>query len=314
MELCEFQDLIIKRFTENGAYLEDTDKTGNRPRPCDKKLTSFGDGDGKISCSEVLLPKKEVPEGANEGDVLNVFLYLDSEDRPIATLKKPLITRDAPAVLEVIEIAPIGVFLDWGLDKDLLLPFKEQIEPVSYSPVEGVRPHIGKGDGLPVYLYIDKTGRPAASMRVYNTLISGTEYVKDSGVEGTVVQINPELGVFVAVDDKYFGMIPIREIHDNVSLGDKVYGRVSLVRDDGKYMISLSPKAHIQMDEDARLILEELEKSGGSISLGDKSNPEDIKKRLHMSKAAFKRAVGSLYREKKIIPGAEEIKLNITEI
>lgn len=314
MELCVFQDLKIKRFTENGAYLEETGKTGNRSSYHDQKQTLPEEGDGYISCSEVLLPKKEIPEGANEGDELNVFLYLDSEDRPIATLKKPLIMKDAPAVLEVLEITPIGVFLDWGLDKNLLLPFREQVEPVSYSPTEGIREHIGRGDRLPVYLYIDKTGRPAASMRVYNTLISGTEYVKDSGIEGTVIQINPELGVFVAVDDKYFGMIPIREIHDRVSLGDKVYGRVSLVRDDGKYMISLSHKAHIQMDDDARLILEELERSGGSIPLGDKSDPEEIKKRLRMSKAAFKRAVGSLYKEKKIIPGTEEIKLNVTKM
>ena len=290
MELCEFKKLKITRFTKNGAYLS-----------CDKD-------------EEVLLPGKEVPEGAKAGDEMDVFLYLDSLDRPVATVKKPLITKEAPAVLEVTEITPIGVFLDWGLDKDLLLPFREQVEPVAYGPGGVVQEHIGMGDKLPVYLYIDKSGRPAASMRIYNRLENGTEYVKDSAVEGTVIRINPEMGVFVAVDDKYFGMIPIREIHHRVALGDKVYGRVTLVRDDGKYMISLNNKAHIQMDQDAQLILDALEAMGGRLPLGDKSDPEDIKKRLHMSKAAFKRAAGSLYKQKKIIIGAEEIRLNITEI
>ena len=290
MELCEFQNLKITRFTKNGAYLS-----------CGKD-------------EEVLLPGKEVPEGAKEGDELEVFLYLDSLDRPTATVKKPFITKETPAVLEVTEITPIGIFLNWGLDKDLLLPFKEQVEPVSYGPGGVVQEHIGMGDKLPVYLYIDKTGRPAASMRIYNRLEAGGAYIKDSAVEGTVIQINPEMGVFVAVDDKYFGMIPIREIHDKITLGDKVYGRVTLVRDDGKYMISPGHKAHIQMDTDAQLILDALEVMGGRLPLGDKSDPEEIKKRLHMSKAAFKRAAGALYKQKKILISAEEIKLNVTEI
>ena len=290
MELCEFQKLKITRFTKNGAYLS-----------CGKD-------------EEVLLPGKEVPEGAKQGDELEVFLYLDSLDRPTATVKKPLITKETPAVLEVTQITPIGIFLDWGLDKDLLLPFKEQTEPVSYSPGGEIREHIGMGDKLPVYLYIDKTGRPAASMRIYNRLEAGGNYIKDSAVEGTVIQINPDMGVFVAVDDKYFGMVPIREIHDTITLGDKLYGRVTLVRDDGKYMISPGHKAHIQMDTDAQLILDALEVMGGRLPLGDKSDPEEIKKRLHMSKAAFKRAAGALYKQKKITIGAEEIKLNITEI
>ena len=292
MQLCEFHNLKITRFTKNGAYLSDDAKAGDD--------------------SEVLLPGKEVPSGAKEGDTLRVFLYTDSSDRPIATVKEPLITKESPAVLEVNQITPIGAFLNWGLDKDLLLPFREQTEPVTFNPATNESERLSAGDKIPVFLYVDKSGRPAASMRIYNNLMPGGEYLKDSAVEGTVIQINPELGVFVAIDDKYFGMIPIREIHDRVSLGDKICGRVSLVRDDGKYMISLTHKSHIQMDTDAQTILDALEEAGGTIPYGDKSDADAIKKKFHMSKAAFKRAVGQLYKEKKIIPGEQETKLNIT--
>ena len=289
LNICEFSEMIIKKEVDFGVYLSLPDDSER----------------------EVLLPKKEVPEGVKPGDVLNVFLYLDSSDRPVATLKKPYITMGKAALLEVVQVTPIGVFLNWGLDKDLLLPFREQVKIFVYDPSNGKSEERDpqEGDKVPVSLYVDKTKRPAATMRVYNHLIIGGDYVKDSAVECMVISVNPELGVFVAVEKKYFGMIPIREIHDRISLGDILYGRVSYVRDDGKYMISLTRKAHIQMDEDSAIIFNELVKSGGIVPFGDKSSAEAISRRFHMSKAAFKRAIGALYREKRIILEPERIIL-----
>ena len=307
IELCKLNNLKVKRKTEFGLYLgsDGTDVYDTN----EKNISYKNDKGGShfIESEEVLLPRKEVPEGVGEGESLEVFVYLDSEDRPVATLKKPHIALGEIEVLKVKQKTSIGVFLDWGLDKDLFLPFKEQLDPVSFDPKTGSMRGPEENDRFPVMLYIDKSGRPAATMRVYNHLESGGGYVKDSAVEATVIQINPELGVFVAVDTKYFGMIPIREIHDSVSIGDRVFGRVSAVRDDGKYMISLSQKSYIQMDSDADRIYEELEAAGGVLPFNDKSDPEEIKKHFSMSKNAFKKAIGRLYKEGKINIEEEKI-------
>ena len=317
IELCRINNLIVTRKTDFGVYLGlpqdgySCDSEGGKLNSgCVSGKEVSKQGSSSNVLKEVLLPRKEVPEGTNTGDVLKVFVYTDSEDRPVATVKKPYIVMGEIQVLKVKQITSIGAFLDWGLDKDLLLPFKEQTEPVSFDPVTGKTTGLCENDRVPVILYVDKSGRPAATMRVYNRLEEGGGYVKDSAVEGIVVQINPEMGAFIAVDNRFFGMIPVREIHDRISLGDRLFGRVSSVRDDGKYMISITQKSYIQMGSDAERILKELDKAGGSLPFGDKSDASEIKKQFSMSKNAFKKALGHLYKEGKInIESEKTIKI-----
>ena len=176
---------------------------------------------------KVLLPKKEVPEGCNKGDVLNVFIYRDSDDRLIATAKKPLIDMENLAALEVKDVSKIGAFLDWGLDKDLLLPYKEQIRTV----------HIG--DKFLVALYTDKSDRLCATMKINKYLSENSPYKKDDKVTGTVINVNPEMGAYIAVDNKYYGMLNKNEIHERLESGSVVEARVASVRSDGKLNLSL---------------------------------------------------------------------------
>ncbi len=246
---------------------------------------------------KVLLPKKQVPQDIEVGDALTVFVYRDSSDRLIATTKTPKLELGQIAKLKVSEVGKIGAFLDWGLEKDLFLPFKEQTT------------HVEKGDTCLVALYVDKSSRLAATMRVYDYLSCDSPYVKDSAVQGTVIEINPDYGVYVAVDDRYFGMIPKNEVFGKIQIGDTIHGRVSKVRDDHKLSISLKQKAYIQMDEDSSIIYHAIEKRGGSLPFTDKASPEIIKAEFDMSKNAFKRAVGRLLKEGKIEIAESCIKL-----
>ena len=236
----------------------------------------------------VLLPKKQVPEGIEPGDLVEVFLYKDSSDRMIATTSEPKVTLGSLAVLEVVDVGRIGAFLDWGLEKDLLLPFREQTVKVE------------KGDRCLVSLYIDKSGRLCATMKVYPLLRTDSPYKKDDMVTGTVYEINREYGVFVAVDDRYSALIPRREMYGKMSIGQRVEARVAAVKSDGKLDLSVRGKIPEQMDADAGRIMARIEKSGGSIPFTDKADPERIKAELGMSKAAFKRAVGRLLKQGKI--------------
>ena len=236
----------------------------------------------------VLLPKKQVPEGIEPGDPVEVFLYKDSSDRMIATTSEPKVTLGSLAVLEVVDVGRIGAFLDWGLEKDLLLPFREQTVKVE------------KGDRCLVSLYIDKSGRLCATMKVYPLLRTDSPYKKDDMVTGTVYEINREYGAFVAVDDRYSALIPRREMYGKMSIGQRVEARVAAVESDGKLDLSVRGKIPEQMDADAGRIMARIEKSGGSIPFTDKADPERIKAELGMSKAAFKRAVGRLLKQGKI--------------
>jgi predicted RNA-binding protein (virulence factor B family) len=251
------------------------------------KKTDFGVYLGTEQ-DKVLLPKKQVPEDIEIGDAMTVFIYRDSSDRLIATTHTPKIQLGQTAMLTVSQISKIGAFLDWGLEKDLLLPFKEQTK------------HVSEGDSCLVALYIDKSERLAATMRVYDYLSCDSNYVKDSAVQGTVIEINEEYGVYVAVDNKYFGMIPKNEVFGNLQIGDTIHGRVAKVREDHKLTISLKQKAYIQMDEDSRIIYDAIVSAGGTLPFTDKADPEIIKKHFAMSKNAFKRAVGRLLKEGRI--------------
>lgn len=266
IELGRKQTLVVQREKEFGIYL------GER-------------GDDKHS---VLLPKKQVPEGTTVGSEIEVFVYKDSEDRLIATTGEPKLQVGETAVLTVKDVAKIGAFLDMGLEKDLLLPFKEQNHKV--------RP----GEQCLVALYIDKSKRLAATMNVYSYMSAESPYQKDEMVSGTVYEMNEELGAFVAVDNRYFGLIPKKELYGDIHLGDTVEARVVRVREDGKLDLSPRQKAYMQMDADAELVMKVIGEFDGVLPFNDKAKPETIMREFKMSKNAFKRAVGKLLKENKI--------------
>lgn len=266
IELGKRQQLTVVRMKDFGVYL----------------------GEKQGDDTAVLLPKRQVPEGAGIGDQLEVFTYKDSEDRLIATTGIPKLQVGETAVLKVKEVSKIGAFLDMGLEKDLLLPFKEQNHVVR------------QGEDCLVALYIDKSMRLAATMRVYAYMSSQSPYAKDDKISGTVYEINETLGAFVAVDNQYYGLIPLKEMFGVIREGDVVTARVTKVREDGKLDLSLREKAYVQMDADSQLILKALDRLGGVLPFDDKASPEIIKKEFDFSKNAFKRAVGRLLKEGKV--------------
>ncbi|MGN0242645.1 MAG: S1 RNA-binding domain-containing protein [Lachnospiraceae bacterium] len=274
IKLGEIQTLYIVKQTENGVYLNDIP--------------------GKTEES-ILLPKKWVPHDAKLGTEVEVFVYCDSEDRLIATTMRPKLVLGEIARLEVKEVTKIGAFLDWGLEKDLFLPFKE-------GKVEAGKPYL-------VRLYIDNTNRLAASTRIERFLSVSHSYQKNDHVTGVVYRVNPDMGAFVAVDEQYYGMIPNREIFRPIQVGDVVEARVSYVRDDGKMNLSLREKAYVQMEEDSRMVYAHIQECGGSIPVTDKSDKMLIMEEFGLSKNAFKRAVGRLLKEHKIEMTEKEIKV-----
>lgn len=242
----------------------------------------------------ILLPKKQVPPGAKLGDAIKVFVYKDSEDRMIATTLTPLVEVGGLARLKVKEVTKIGAFLDWGLPKDLLLPFKEQTYTVK------------AGDEVLIYLYVARSGRDknggrlCATMKIYDYLHTDSPYTPDDHVQGIVYQIIDSMGVFVAVDDIYAGFIPLSDVYGQLKGGDNITARVEEVREDGKLTLKLREKAYIQMDSDSALIYDKLVAAGGRLPYHDKTAPEVIKKEFGLSKNAFKRAIGHLYKDGKI--------------
>ena len=251
----------------------------------------FIDGDNKDE--KILLPKAQVPEDMKVGDEAELFIYKDSSDRLIATINKPLITLGEIALLKVVSLTKIGAFLDWGLEKDLLLPFKEQTVDLK------------AGDDVLVSLYIDKSKRLCATMKLYHHFSEVSSYKKDDWVEGRVYELSGNFGAFVAVDDKYSALIPKQELSANLKVGDKVKGRVIEVTEDGRLTLSIREKAYIQMAVDAQKVLDVIDSFDGVLPFNDKANPEVIKREMGMSKNEFKRAVGRLLKE-----GLIEIKEN----
>ena len=237
---------------------------------------------------KVLLPKKQVPPEAEIGDEMEVFVYRDSKDRLIATTARPGLTLHQVARLRVAQVGKIGAFLDWGLEKDLLLPFKEQTKPVS------------AGEEWLVALYIDKSDRLCATMNVYPYLKNNSSYKKDDRVTGTVYEISRNFGAFVAVDDQYSGLIPKQELYGEVQVGDTVNARVTAVKEDGKLDLSIREKAYLQIAEDAERVMQVIDSFDGVLPFNDKASPEVIRREMQMSKNEFKRAVGNLLKAGRI--------------
>ena len=247
---------------------------------------------------KVLLPVKQVPADVEIGDALTVFVYRDSQDRLIATTNTPKIELDRIAKLKVAQISQIGAFLDWGLEKDLFLPFKEQ----TYK----VKP----GDECLVVLYVDKSSRLCATMNVYKYLKGTTQYKRGDMVQGTAYQYIEKFGMYVAVDDMYQGLIPKKECYGVLNVGDTLTGlRVTNVTADGRLELAVREVGYLQRDDDAAKILETIEEFDGVLPFSDKASPEVIKRELGMSKASFKRAVGKLLKEGKIELSDTSIRL-----
>lgn len=280
IQLGKRQMLTIVRQVDFGVYLADLSNSESEAK----------------NAEQVLLPRKEVPQQAQPGQEIDVFLYRDSQDRMIATTREPYLHLGETALLKVKEVGKFGAFLDWGLEKDLLLPFREQIKRVE------------QGEDCLVALYIDKSGRLCATMKVYHYLQTGSPYRKDDRVEGLVYEISKNFGTFVAVDDRYSGLIPSKEPAAGLQVGDRVNARVTEVLEDGKLSLSIREKAYIQTGQDTLRIMQMLEEAGGTLPFGDKTEPELIKETFGMSKNEFKRALGSLYKQRLIIVDKYSIK------
>ncbi len=246
--------------------------------------------DDEAAEETVLLPGKEVPDGAKIHDRLSVFLYRDSEDRPVATLLEPKIRLHKVAKLTCTAVTKIGAFLDWGLPKELLLPFHEQTK------------EIHKGEEVLVALYLDKSGRLAATMKLYPYLEKDPPYREGDLVDGLIYEITRNFGIYVAVEERYQGRIPKEESQGDYEVGETLTFRVTKIKPDGKIDLSAKKKAYLQMSDDAeevfRVITEDYD---GILPFDDKASPEEIAQVFHMSKAAFKRAVGALYKERRIM-------------
>lgn len=270
------QNLMIKRFTKVGAYLgtEDDDK-------------------------DILLPIAQIPENAKEGDSIEVFVYKDSQDRPIATTNTPKAQVGQIAKLRVVSESKIGYFLDWGLEKDLFMPFSETLGKIEVF-----------NDYL-VAIYIDKSDRIAATMRIKDYLSTDSPFRENDKVKGTVYGINKDIGVFVAVENKYDGLINKKNVFGIYEIGDEIEIRINKVLEDGKLDLTPREMPHIQIKGDSQVILKKLKENNGFLALNDKSDPELIKKTLGMSKSGFKKAIGNLYKKKIIELVDDGIKLKL---
>lgn len=236
----------------------------------------------------ILLPAKQVPEGKQLGDKIEVFVYRDSKDRMIATMNEPKLLLGKIAKLTVVQVNRYGAFLDWGLEKDLMLPFKQQTKQIK------------EGEKVLVALYIDKSNRLCASMKIYPYLQTDSSYQKDDKVTGYVYETSEEFGAFVAVDNLYSALIPKKECYGKIEVGQNIEARVVQVKEDGKLTLSIREKAYLQIGKDAQTIMKIIDSYDGVLPFNDKVSPAIIKRETGMSKNEFKRAVGNLLKAGKI--------------
>ncbi|MCR5098106.1 MAG: RNA-binding protein [Lachnospiraceae bacterium] len=268
LEVGRYKNLTVEKKVEFGVYLNESGAKGEE---------------------HVLLPAAQVPEGVGPGDEIRVFIYRDSRDRLIATTNKPAISMGEVAPLKVKEVTKVGGFLDWGLEKDLFLPYAEMTKKPK------------AGDTILVRMYADKSDRLCASMKhVYEELSTRSPYNAGDEVTGRIYEFGHDFGTFVAVDDKFSAMIPRHENVENLRIGDVINARVTRVLEDGKLDLSLREKSYIQMEDDAEAVMSLIEAYAGVLPFSEKASPEVIMRETGLSKAAFKRAVGRLYKERRI--------------
>ncbi len=265
MKIGQFNTLTIDRDTKVGLFLTD----------------------GK---EDVLLPNKYVPKVFEIGEEITVFVYLDYEERPVATTLVPYIFLNEFALLRVNYINQIGAFMDWGMEKDILVPFKEQARPME------------KGKRYLVYLYMDeKTNRLVASSKS-NQFLNNDAITVEKGEEvDLIISHITDIGINVIINQKHKGLVYKDEVYDDaIRTGDKMKGYIKTIRPDGKIDVSLHKQGFENIEPNSEIIMNELRASRGFLRLNDNSNPEDIKTVLKMSKKTFKKAIGLLYKEKLI--------------
>lgn len=274
----EYNRLKINREVEFGAYLIDEE-----------------------SEQEVLIPKRYIPENAQIGDEIEVFVYFDSEDRIIATTETPKAQVGEFAYLKVVAVARVGAFLDWGLAKDLMLPYSEQKRKV-YT-----------GSHYLVRIYVDeKTNRIVATTKVGKHLEDSVLDELELGQEVDLIVCDDSyLGYEVIINNKFVGLLYKNEVFRNLQPGERTKGYVKKIRwDDFKVDVRLQPDGYGQVDIAAEKVLKALQESGGFLPLSDKSAPEQIYAELQMSKKVFKKAIGGLYKDRKIMLTNEGIRLS----
>ncbi len=280
LEIGKWQSLTVVRRKDFGIYL----------------------GEDQNAEETVLLPRKQVPESLKIGDTIDVFLYRDSMDRKIATVHQPKLVAGEIAKLKVVSVGAIGAFMDCGLERDVLLPFKEQTTRVSV------------GEEYPVYMYVDKSERLCVTMYLYPHLHLDPPYQKGDPFVGTVYEYKEHMGAFVAVENRYSGLIPKSELFQRIRVGDVVQGRVLNVREDGKMDLSIRRLAYQQMDIDGDKILENIRQRGGVLPFTDKASPDIIRAEFEMSKNEFKRAVGGLLKKGLIEITGTQIRICETSV
>lgn len=271
LKIGKYNSLKILRDTKVGLFLGDPEK----------------DPEG---IHDVLLPNKYVPNEFEIGEELIVFVYLDHEQRPVATTLEPYILLNEFALLRVNYINQVGAFMDWGMEKDILVPFKEQARPME------------KGKRYLVYLYMDeKTNRLVASSKTNQFLNNETLTVEKGEEVELIVSHITEIGINVIINEKHKGLLYKDEVYDDsIRTGDRMRGFIKNIRPDNKIDVSLQKQGYESIEPNAEKILDELRASRGFLRLNDNSHPEDIKTVLKMSKKTFKKAIGALYKEKLI--------------
>jgi uncharacterized protein len=270
IEIGKYNTLTILRETKVGLYLGVPNKNTD-------------------SSEDILLPNKYVPENFTIGDKMTVFVYLDYEERPVATTLKPYILLNEFALLRVNYTNRFGAFMDWGLEKDLFVPFKEQARPME------------QGHLYLIYMYMDEmTDRLVGSSKINQFLDHENITVENGEKVDLIVSHITELGINVIINKKHQGLLYKNEVFEDLRTGDKIVGYIKNIRPDGKIDVSLQPFGMERVDISAQTILDELKASQGFLSLNDDSDPEDIKTVLKMSKKTFKKAIGTLYKQKLI--------------
>ena len=274
MKIGEYNSLKVLRDTPHGVFLADDDG------------------------EEVLMPGKYLSGNEKEGDVIELFVYNDSEDRPVATTETPKILLNEFAALKVIDVNSYGVFLDWGLEKDLLVPFKEQNKKMQLGQTYVVR------------MYLDEdTDRLVATGKVKKYFSNDELTIKPGDKVELIVFNQSDLGFEVIINMKHLGLIFRNEVFTQIKNGDKLSGYIKQIREDGKIDVSLQPDILTHIKNSNEVILDALNTHGGTLSLSDKSSSEDISATLHMSKKTFKKAIGSLYKQRKITMDSGKISL-----
>ena len=271
LKIGKYNSLTILRDTKVGLFLGNPEK----------------DPEG---IHDVLLPNKYVPNQFEIGEELIVFVYLDHEQRPVATTLEPYILLNEFALLRVNYVNQVGAFMDWGMEKDILVPYKEQARPME------------KGKRYLVYLYMDeKTNRLVASSKTNQFLNNDTLTVENGEEVELIVSHITEIGINVIINEKHKGLLYKDEVYDDaIRTGDRMRGYIKNIRPDNKIDVSLQKQGYESIEPNAEKILDELRASRGFLRLNDNSHPEDIKTVLKMSKKTFKKAIGALYKEKRI--------------